>query len=242
MPIYQGRYVAPVWVNNQAPAINDTELLAISQTLEDSQILEGSSAPTVNTGGTEGQTFVVPGTGGSRAVFYKLRIATDGANQWELDDPNGNIADTYVSGGEYAEGDYCIHLGILYQANTDIASPGEAFTPAHWDAVNLGDGIAAIAGSVAEKANPPGIGTISLSASWTGAASPYTQTATVTGAAITSASKIDIQLTPAQIASLIADGVQGMVVENNAGTLTVYAVGNAPSAAMTVQVTVTETA
>lgn len=235
MPIYQGRYVAPVWVNNQAPAINDSELLAISQTLEDSQILSGSTAPTINTGGSEGQIFVVPGTGGSRAVYYRLRVAADGANQWELDDPNGNIADTYVSGGEYAEGEYCIHQGILYQANTDISSPGESFTPAHWDEVNLADGLSA-------KANPPGVGTMSLSASWTGTSSPYTQTATVTGATITSASKVDIQLTAAQIASLITDGVQGMVVENNVGTLTVYAVGAAPSAAMTVQVTVTETA
>lgn len=242
MPIYQGRYVAPVWVNNQAPAINDTELLAISQTLADSQILVGASAPTVNTGGKEGQIFVVPGTGGSPAVIYKLRVAADGANQWELDEPNRNIADTYISGGEYSVGDYCIYKGLLYQSNTNIASPGEDFTPAHWDEVNLADGIIAIEGSVALKANPPGVGTISLSASWTGAASPYTQTVTVTGATVTSASKVDIQLTATQIASLITDGVQGMVVENNAGTLTVYAVGSAPSAAMTVQVTVTETA
>lgn len=240
--MYQGKYVAPVWVNNQAPAINDAELLAISQTLEDSQTLTGNSAPTVNTEGEEGQLFVVPGTGGSPAVWYRLRIAADGANQWELDDPNGNIAETYVSGGAYAEGDYCIHGGILYQANTDIPSPGEAFNPAHWTEVNLADVIAAIAGNVDAKANPPGVGTMSLSASWTGTESPYTQTATVTGATVTANSKIDIQLTAAQISDLISDGVQGMVVENNAGTLTVYAVGAAPSAAMTVQVTVTETA
>lgn len=34
MPIVDGKYVAPTWINKQAPAINATELNAISQTLE----------------------------------------------------------------------------------------------------------------------------------------------------------------------------------------------------------------
>ncbi len=84
------------------------------------------------------------------------------------------------------------------------------------------------------------VGSITLSASWTGAASPYTQTVTVTGATVTASSKVDLQPTAAQIASLISDGVTGLVIENNSGTLTAYAVGAAPSSAMTVQCTVTE--
>ena len=80
---------------------------------------------------------------------------------------------------------------------------------------------------------------ITLSATWTGVG-PYTQTVTVTGATVTTASKIDLQPTPAQLAALVADGVTALVVENNAGTLTAYALGAAPSAAMTVQCTVTE--
>ena len=56
---------------------------------------------------------------------------------------------------------------------------------------------------------------------------------------MTANSKVDIQLTAAQIASLIAAGVTGLVIENNNGTLTAWAVGASPSA-MTVQVTVTE--
>lgn len=84
------------------------------------------------------------------------------------------------------------------------------------------------------------LGSISLSGTWSGAG-PYTQTVTVTGATVTANSKVDIQLTAAQIASLISDGVTGLVIENNNGTLTAYAVGSAPGA-MTVQVTVTEVA
>lgn len=87
-------------------------------------------------------------------------------------------------------------------------------------------------------ASPPEVGSISLSSSWSGSG-PYSQTVTVTGATVTANSKVDVQLTAAQIASLIAAGVTGLVIENNAGTLTAWAVGASPSA-MTVQVTVTE--
>lgn len=82
------------------------------------------------------------------------------------------------------------------------------------------------------------LGSIALSSSWSGAG-PYSQTVTVTGATVTADSKVDIQLTAAQIASLISAGVTGLVIENNNGTLTAWAVGASPSA-MTVQVTVTE--
>ena len=89
-------------------------------------------------------------------------------------------------------------------------------------------------------AEPTQVGSITLSSSWSGSG-PYSQTVTVTGATVTENSKVDIQLTAAQIASLIAAGVTGMVIENNAGTLTAWAVGASPSA-MTVQCTVEETA
>lgn len=84
------------------------------------------------------------------------------------------------------------------------------------------------------------LGSITLSTTWIGSVSPYTQIVTVTGASITENSKVDLQPTAAQIASLISDGVAGMVVENNNGTLTAYAIEAVPSAAMTLQVTVTE--
>ena len=87
-------------------------------------------------------------------------------------------------------------------------------------------------------AKPTQIGSILLSSSWSGSG-PYSQTVTVTGAIVTADSKVDIQLTAAQIESLISAGVTGLVIENNAGTLTAWAVG-AQTGAMTVQVAVTE--
>ncbi len=87
-------------------------------------------------------------------------------------------------------------------------------------------------------ASPPAVASISLSSSWSGGG-PYYQSVTVTGATVTANSKVDIQLTAAQIASLISAGVTGLVIENNAGTLTAWAVGS-PLSAMTVQCTVEE--
>ena len=84
-------------------------------------------------------------------------------------------------------------------------------------------------------------GTITLSLSWSGSG-PYTQTVTVSGATISSNSKVDLQPTPAQLAQLISDGVEVIVIENNAGTLTATAIGATPSTALTVQCTVTEVA
>lgn len=84
-------------------------------------------------------------------------------------------------------------------------------------------------------------GTVALSAAWSGSG-PYTQSVTVTGATVTAHSRIDLQPTAAQLAALIADGVQALTVENDNGALTVYALGAAASAAMTIACTVTEVA
>ena len=82
-------------------------------------------------------------------------------------------------------------------------------------------------------------GSISLGAVWSGTG-PYIQTAMVTGATVTANSRVSLELTAAQIEALTTDGVVAMVVENNSGVLTVYALGAAPSAGMNVQCTVME--
>ena len=96
-----------------------------------------------------------------------------------------------------------------------------------------------VAGPPGRPGVQPKIGTISISTSWTGSG-PYTQIVTVTGATITSNSKVDIQLTAAQITQLISDNVISVFVENNNGTLTFYAIGAAPTTAMSIQCTVME--
>lgn len=84
------------------------------------------------------------------------------------------------------------------------------------------------------------VGSVTLTAAnWTGSG-PYTQTVTVTGATVTSSSKVDIQPDATAISQLITDSVKALYIVNNAGALTATAIGAAPTANLTVQVTVTE--
>lgn len=84
------------------------------------------------------------------------------------------------------------------------------------------------------------VGQISIASSgWTGS-DPYTQTVTVSGTTITSNSKVDIQPNATAIQQMITDGCAALYIDNNNGTLTAYAIGSAPTANLTVQVTVTE--
>lgn len=82
--------------------------------------------------------------------------------------------------------------------------------------------------------------TITTTTSWSGNG-PYTQTVTLAHYTPTAYSKVDIQPDATAIAQLISDGVQALYISNNNGTLTMYAVGAAPTAALTLQVTITET-
>ena len=86
----------------------------------------------------------------------------------------------------------------------------------------------------------PDLGTMSLSATWTGSASPYTQIVTVSGATITANSKVDIQPDAALIAQMVEDGCTALYIVNEDGTLVAYAIGAAITTAATAQVCVTE--
>lgn len=111
---------------------------------------------------------------------------------------------------------------------------------------NVQDAIDEVSGKidvVTEELNAvlPELGSITFSASWSGT-DPYMQTVTVTGVTVTANSQIELLPTAAQLGSLITDGVTALTIENNAGTLTAYALGAAPSAAMTVACNVLEVA
>ena len=82
--------------------------------------------------------------------------------------------------------------------------------------------------------------TISLSDTWAGDASPYTQSITISGYTVTLNSKVDLQPSAEVLAQLINDGVLALYIANDDGTLTAVTVGEKPSAAMTIQATIEE--
>ena len=84
----------------------------------------------------------------------------------------------------------------------------------------------------------PRIATITLSASaWQGSGEPYSQTVTVN--TVTSATKIDLQPTASQILSL-QNAEISLMIENNSGVVTCYAIGNKPTVSYTMQVLLQE--
>ena len=84
----------------------------------------------------------------------------------------------------------------------------------------------------------PRVSTITLpKASWSGSSAPYYQTVSIN--TVTSATKIELNPTVAQIVSLQNDDI-ALMAENDNGTVKVYSFGGKPSSDMTIQVTLTE--
>ena len=89
---------------------------------------------------------------------------------------------------------------------------------------------------------PVHVASITLAAAdWTGSG-PYTQTVTISGATITANTKVDLQPDATALAQLISDSVAALFVSNTSGTLTATAIGAAPTANLTIQVSYYETA
>lgn len=79
--------------------------------------------------------------------------------------------------------------------------------------------------------------TVTLTTTWQGG-NPYSQAVTISG--ITANSKVDIEPDANVIAQMQSDGVGAIYIANNNGTLTAYAMQNAPSVSLTVPVSITE--
>ena len=119
MPIYQDNYVAPVWVNGQSPNVGKTELTAMSQTLADSQVLSGNGAPGTSVAGVVGQLYRDEST--TPNTIYQCVSAGAGGYFWQTSLAlTASLAQEYDATKAYRPGDYCIHDGVLYQANDNM--------------------------------------------------------------------------------------------------------------------------
>ena len=83
------------------------------------------------------------------------------------------------------------------------------------------------------------MGSVALSAAGWSTEEPYSQTAALAG--LTAGSLVALHPTAAQLMALQEAGVTALTAANANGTLTVYALGAAPAADLTLQITITAT-
>ena len=100
--------------------------------------------------------------------------------------------------------------------------------------------VTAVNGQTGDVAVQPSIvaGSLSLTGSWEDHVTYFTQALTFAG--MPANGKVDLQPDYATINQLIDDGVTSLYVKNTDGVLTAYATGAAPTAALTIQCTITE--
>lgn len=168
----------------------------------------------------------------------------------DADHPSGQSFDVMdgSGGGSGGSGDM---TAALYDPNNDVAAAGgiPAYVEDHAQTALTFDeapqanstnpvksrGIYSALGDCQSKLWKT---TLSLAVNDWSSSDPYYQTVSVTG--VTANSMIDIQPTAAALAQLQADGVTALWVENDNGTVKVYAKGAIPTAALSLQATVTE--
>ena len=92
-----------------------------------------------------------------------------------------------------------------------------------------------------EKGALQSICTLTLSDNWRGEASPYVQNVTVSGYLVTANTKVDLYGNATTITKMIECGTAAIYVQNDNGTLTVYAVGERPTGSITLQAGIYET-
>ena len=85
------------------------------------------------------------------------------------------------------------------------------------------------------------VGTLTLSTEWNGIASPYTQQIIVSGYQVTRNTKVDLVANPSVIDAMLASKTDEIMIINDNGYLTAYAVGGKPTTALTVQAGIYET-
>ena len=80
-----------------------------------------------------------------------------------------------------------------------------------------------------------------LPAVWNGTESPYTQEVMVTGYTVSVNTKVDLLADASTIDVMLEDRVNELMIINDGGTLTAYAIGNAPTQPLYVQACIYET-
>lgn len=79
MPMQNGKYVSPTWVNGQAPALSATELNAMTQTIENNQVATVSISLPANGWSASGDNFTQVVTIAGAGANSKIDLQPDAA-------------------------------------------------------------------------------------------------------------------------------------------------------------------
>jgi len=85
---------------------------------------------------------------------------------------------------------------------------------------------------------PLSVASVTIGLPWSGNSEPYSNVVTIQG--VTANTKVDLQPNAAVLAQMASDGVTALWIENDNGTLTAKSMGAWPTAALTMQCTLTE--
>lgn len=86
-------------------------------------------------------------------ILQKIKDLEAGSGATLAEVANALISAAYSSSQAYDRSDIVYHDGKLYRANQAIPAPGEAWTPAHWDEILLGDTVSNLVQYVAALSN-----------------------------------------------------------------------------------------
>ena len=188
--------------------------------------ISGNGAPATSTAGIVGQRYVNTSNGD----WYTCIAANGSTYTWEkgvrkseFDQKAPKSNPTFT--GNVVVPDQAAGTNNGNAANTKFVHSEVATAKA--EAIS-----SAVTQSKPKKAN------VSLSSSWGGTEPDFTQTVSVSGA--TANSKIDLQPDATVIGRMMEDGVSALYIVNNNGVCTAHAIGAAPTAPITVQITVEE--
>ena len=84
---------------------------------------------------------------------------------------------------------------------------------------------------------PISVKSVTIGTSWVGSG-PYRQAVTIGG--VTANTKVDVQPDSTAMSRMLASGTTALWIENDNGTLTAVAMGDAPTTPLTVQCVLTE--
>jgi hypothetical protein len=225
----------------------DTKLGDINATIE--EIVDGSSviAEATHAASADSATHA---TSADNATKADSATSADSATKATKDSNNNIITDTYETKTDAsakltaAKAYTDAELGRLV-GDTTVSEQIAASNMIHVGPTEPTDSNIQVWINTAEESTGiipvlPRIATVNLAATnWVSSGELYKQSVTVNG--ITANSKVDLQPTSSQIASLQAAEIS-LMIENNGGVLTCYAIGNKPAVDYAIQILIQEVA